>query len=319
MKKVTFIAFLAVASSSGFPQGVLNFANFGNGANAPVFDTDGTTKLTGTNFSADLYWANGIVTDSCALQPLNAPAFFSSTAPGYFFGGTRTIPAAPGTTITVQVRVWPTAAGSSWLEAGCALGGGRIGSSIMFPLTLAAPPDATNMTELPSFGLSGYILSVIVFVQNVRVLPNQVEFDLVPNSLVPSVVVEVTTNLTNPVWSTVQTFNCVACPVHFSDLSPMNAPARSYRISPTSPLAVPTVISLSFAPQLTIEAHASNVAVTWPTNYLGLDYSSLVLQSATNLASPVWTTNLPAPIVSNGQKTVKTPIPGTQQFFRLSQ
>jgi hypothetical protein len=43
------------------------------------------------------------------------------------------------------------------------------------------------------------------------------------------------------------------------------------------------------------------------------------LQSATNLVSLVWTTNLPAPVVTNRQYTVTDPISGTQKFFRLSQ
>ena len=32
----------------------------------------------------------------------------------------------------------------------------------------------------------------------------------------------------------------------------------------------------------------------------------------------LWTTNLPAPVLGNGQNTVTNPITGTQQFFRLS-
>jgi hypothetical protein len=43
------------------------------------------------------------------------------------------------------------------------------------------------------------------------------------------------------------------------------------------------------------------------------------LQSTTNVFSPVWTTNLPAPVTVNGLNTVTNPISGTQQFFRLSQ
>jgi len=53
---------------------------------------------------------------------------------------------------------------------------------------------------------------------------------------------------------------------------------------------------------------------TCPTNF-----TSFALQSTTDLNSPVWTTNLPLPVVVNGQFTVTNPISGTQQFFRLSQ
>jgi uncharacterized repeat protein (TIGR03803 family) len=80
-----------------------------------------------------------------------------------------------------------------------------------------------------------------------------------------------------------------------------------------------SIFSISFSPQLTIVPSGSNIILTWPTNYAGFDYTGFTLQSTTNLHSPVWTTNLPAPIVVNGQYAVTNPIWGTQQFFRLSQ
>jgi uncharacterized repeat protein (TIGR03803 family) len=80
-----------------------------------------------------------------------------------------------------------------------------------------------------------------------------------------------------------------------------------------------SLFSISFTPQLTITPAGANTILTWPTNYAGFDYTGYTLQSTTNLASPVWTTNLPAPAVVNGQYTVTNPISGTQQFFRLSQ
>jgi uncharacterized repeat protein (TIGR03803 family) len=78
-----------------------------------------------------------------------------------------------------------------------------------------------------------------------------------------------------------------------------------------------TVFSISLAvspPQLTITPAEASVVLTWPTNATGF-----TLQSATNLISPAWTTNLPAPAVINGTNTVTALISGTQQFFRLSQ
>ena len=71
MKQLVVIASFAVAASSAFAQGMLNFANGAAGVNARITDIFGT-PLAGTNYSADLYWAPGIVADSCALQPLNA-------------------------------------------------------------------------------------------------------------------------------------------------------------------------------------------------------------------------------------------------------
>jgi uncharacterized repeat protein (TIGR03803 family) len=74
-----------------------------------------------------------------------------------------------------------------------------------------------------------------------------------------------------------------------------------------------TIFSISLLPQLTIIASDPNVSLAWPTNCTGF-----TLRSTTNLASPVWTTNLPTPIVVNGVYTVTNPISGTQRFFRLS-
>jgi uncharacterized repeat protein (TIGR03803 family) len=67
-------------------------------------------------------------------------------------------------------------------------------------------------------------------------------------------------------------------------------------------------------PRLTISPGGNSVILTWPLNA-----TSFTLQATTNLTSPVWTTNLPAPVVINGQNTVTNPISGSEQFFRLSQ
>jgi uncharacterized repeat protein (TIGR03803 family) len=80
-------------------------------------------------------------------------------------------------------------------------------------------------------------------------------------------------------------------------------------------VGVGTAFSLSMPPpRLTIIPSRTNLILTWPTYAPGV-----TLQSTTNLVSPVWTTNSPAPVVVNGQNTVTNPICGTQQFFRLSQ
>jgi hypothetical protein len=65
---------------------------------------------------------------------------------------------------------------------------------------------------------------------------------------------------------------------------------------------------------LAITNISGRVTLTWPTNLTGF-----TVQSTTNLVSPAWTTNLPAPVVVNGQNTVTNAISGTQQFYRLSQ
>jgi len=80
-----------------------------------------------------------------------------------------------------------------------------------------------------------------------------------------------------------------------------------------------TLFTISFAPQLAIDARKTNAVLTWPTNYMGFDYSGFGLQSTTNLASGIWTASPFTPSVVNGQKVVTNPISGTEQFFRLRQ
>ena len=71
---------------------------------------------------------------------------------------------------------------------------------------------------------------------------------------------------------------------------------------------------LSSPAQLTIIPSSANVILTWSTNAVGF-----TLQYTANLASPVWSTNSPAPVVIAGQNTVTNPITGAQQFYRLVQ
>jgi uncharacterized repeat protein (TIGR03803 family) len=80
-----------------------------------------------------------------------------------------------------------------------------------------------------------------------------------------------------------------------------------------------TVFSILMQPQLTISASGPNLVLSWPTNYAGFDYTGYALQSAASLASPVWNTNLSAPVVVKGLNTVTKPVSGVQEFFRLSQ
>jgi len=232
MKLPILITALSVIYVSTFAQGTIEFANFGPGLAAKIEDTSGA-PLAGIAFSVDLFWAPGIVTDSCALQPLNAPAVFSTNASlaGYFFGGTRTFPAAPGSTITAQLRVWGTAAGSSWVVAQCVLGG-ETGSSIVFQATLADQNSTNYLTGLNGngFQLTFPVLTPSVWsVSDIVMLTNTVGFTIVPIGVVLNVVVEATTNLTNPVWTTVQFYDCIACPVFFSD-SLTSSPTKFYRV-----------------------------------------------------------------------------------------
>lgn len=78
-----------------------------------------------------------------------------------------------------------------------------------------------------------------------------------------------------------------------------------------------TTFTISFPPELGITRSGANVILTWPTHHAGFDYTGFVLQSASNLISPVWATNS-APVAINGRNTVTNLISGTQRFYRLS-
>jgi hypothetical protein len=64
---------------------------------------------------------------------------------------------------------------------------------------------------------------------------------------------------------------------------------------------------------LNIQLVGTNAVLSWPTNALGVN-----LASSLNLGpAAVWNTNLPSPVVINGQNIVTNPIGNTRQFFRL--
>jgi hypothetical protein len=75
-----------------------------------------------------------------------------------------------------------------------------------------------------------------------------------------------------------------------------------------------TNAAVAAAPVLHIRPAGTNVILTWPTNAAGY-----TLVSATNLGSPVWLTNPPAPVVVNTNNAVTNTIVGTRKFYRLSQ
>jgi hypothetical protein len=161
MKRLLLTAVLGVVHALVFAQGTINFANGGPGLVAMVYDTDGATPLVGSAWSADLYWAPGVITDSTLLSALNQPATFSTVpqSAGLFFGGARTIlGAAPGTTITAQIRVWDTASGGSWAAAS-AVNGARIGESVLSQVIPVDPlSPAVPFTVLT--GLNGHSWNV---------------------------------------------------------------------------------------------------------------------------------------------------------------
>jgi uncharacterized repeat protein (TIGR03803 family) len=79
-----------------------------------------------------------------------------------------------------------------------------------------------------------------------------------------------------------------------------------------------TIFRISLSPQLVLKRCASNLLLSWPTNFTGY-----TLQHSADLGPTGWTTyNLqPPPVISNGQFVATIPVTtsNAQQFFRLRQ
>jgi len=233
MKTLVVTMATLLAAVSTFAQGMLNFSNYGPGLQARVFGCDGLTPLPGPLWVADLYWAEGTVTDSYLLVPLNAPAPFSTNAAraGYFFGGSRTIPSMPaGSIITAQVRVWNSAAGTNW--AGALSAGGLVCESILFQVTLADPPGVpTTMT-----GLNGHSwwLEVIGIPGMYFLSPSRLSDGTFQVSIVSECPLTVlgSTNLSS--WDPVESMGrdgYASGPITlFTDYAATNSPQRFYRL-----------------------------------------------------------------------------------------
>jgi hypothetical protein len=155
MKKllITTVGLFAVALSA-YSQGSIFFSNeplsTGNEINAPVFAEDGTTRLAGAAFQAQLYARPA---GSTALyQAVGSSVGFLTTTPngtGYWTPTSLNIPGiAPAAQAEVISRVWRVADGGTWDAARAAnrgwgestpitltLGGGTVLPARMIGLT----------------------------------------------------------------------------------------------------------------------------------------------------------------------------------------
>jgi hypothetical protein len=102
--------------------------------NVPIFDIDGVTRLSGSNFVAQIY--AGPTPD--ILRPIGGLYYFPvGLYAGYITQVIRIMPdVANGKTAYVQVRAWEAASGSSYEQARWA--GGRFGFSSVIATTAGA-------------------------------------------------------------------------------------------------------------------------------------------------------------------------------------
>lgn len=163
MKK-TLIAVAVVLSFAGgvYAQGTVDFRNKNAGLtppfDVPVYDVDGTTKLGGINFLAQIYFSATDPNNGGALTAISDPAapFRTGAGAGYWNYGTDFTRAltgiAAGSTAWIQVRVWDSTAGAN--PDAAKLAGGKWGDSNIFSLTTggsgsppAVPASILGMTS----------------------------------------------------------------------------------------------------------------------------------------------------------------------------
>jgi hypothetical protein len=146
-KIVVIVGIWLCSMTFGTAQSFVRFANFGGGIDAPFYASDGTNRLSGSNYVAALYVA---ATNSNAfdlVSPLQA--FQAGATAGQWIPTTVFLAAfAPGETIRVQVRFWdrsdaPTGGFDQAEAAGAEIGVAEIPS-----LTLNL-----DTTPTPLFGL----------------------------------------------------------------------------------------------------------------------------------------------------------------------
>jgi hypothetical protein len=150
MKRNLVLAFLLCITHAAFGQGTVFFYNHVPtvGLDAPVFDVDGLSLLSGPQYNAQLF--AGPSADTLRFVP--GPALFAGE-PGYWMSWgdslDRSIPdVPPGSVAFLQVRVWSA--------------DGKHGESLVFQAVTGG--DTQNGTQPPTFpaylaGLESFTLT----------------------------------------------------------------------------------------------------------------------------------------------------------------
>jgi len=154
MKKITTILALVAGLSVGYSQGTVDFNNnhadfvttaptAANGhADRFVYDTNNTSKLTSTNWLAQLYYNAGANQSEGSLHTISGDVgskfrVTTTANPGTWSGGGKTFSDVDASqTATLQVRVWDGSLFSSYALA--VAGNGITGKSALFNYTVPA-------------------------------------------------------------------------------------------------------------------------------------------------------------------------------------
>ncbi len=162
MKKLVLFVGAVMIALGANAQGVVTFRNFVPGElEQPIFAADGSTRLAGDQFQAELL-AGASEGD---LSPVSGSqtGFATGNGAGFFLGPDVSVDGiGVDEDAVLQVRAWDTQVGSSFSEAQSA--GAGFGTSGSFTVTLGgeggppppggeAPPDPALMSGFESFSL----------------------------------------------------------------------------------------------------------------------------------------------------------------------
>lgn len=142
-------------------QGTVQFINvYATGVvNAPVYQSDGVTKCSGSQFLAELL--AGPSPDN--LVSVAMTGFLSGTYAGYFLGGVVTVPTVfYGTMGYFQVDVWNTANGATFAQAKASGLPNSWWQSAVFTEYVSSPfPTPTPPPPLDGLGTSPVYLNSV--------------------------------------------------------------------------------------------------------------------------------------------------------------
>ncbi len=206
MRNVAWILALLVAPAfTVLAQGRVNFNNV-NGQLYPIYTGFAPSNNVGANYSIQLRWVVGTITDQSAFEAANpaasvAVAFFGVTGgspetdgAGLFDGGTVAI--GPVGTYTMQARAWYNGGFYPTYDH-AATAGVLTGRSVLFTMNVTAPPTAANHTVFPSLGINTFGGASPPPKLAITLLSNQVVVSWPYN---PAFSLQTATNLTTSNW-----------------------------------------------------------------------------------------------------------------------
>lgn len=171
MKKLIYSTLICLlAAASAFAQGQVNFGNLSgaSGLNAPITMGDGTTRLSGAQYQAQLL--AGATAGS--LTAVATSPFLTGGGAGYFNGGVVTLAGIPGGTAGFfQVVVWNTTAGASYDLALASGLENAYGFSGVFSVVTGNPAGSPPTTPAALVGLQSFSL-------NAEIIPEPSTFAL---------------------------------------------------------------------------------------------------------------------------------------------